>query len=95
MAHVVSMFWCCSSCFESSFVASKVLSQMGGSQNQGPILVPLNIGCCNLEYTQKRPRILRTAQISCQQCGAEANTMPAAVNAQVGDSRLELATSTS
>ena len=36
---------------------------MGGFQNWGSILVPLNTRCRNIIYNQKAPTILRTTRI--------------------------------
>ena len=38
------------------------LQELGSSQNEGPILVPLNIRCRHVNYNKKGPIILRTAQ---------------------------------
>ena len=37
--------------------------QMGNSQNSAPNLVPVNISCRNIAYSQEGPRILRTTQM--------------------------------
>ena len=39
-------------------------SLLGSSQNQGPILISLDTGCCNIHYNQKGPVILRTTPIA-------------------------------
>ena len=39
---------------------SMVCKDIGSSQAQGPVLVPLNIRCCNIVYNEKVPSILRT-----------------------------------